>query len=191
MLKITNLAYRVDGRPLFEAASMALPKGRRAALVGRNGSGKSTLLALIAGDLQPDAGSVDLRSGARIALVAQSAPSGHTSVHDTVLAADQERTRLLAEADTIERDDGSPLRIAEIHQRLVDIDAHSAPARAAAILHGLGYNAEAQSRPLDEFSGGWRMRVALAAALFAEPDLLLLDEPTSHLDVEASLWLVQ
>jgi len=191
MLKITNLGYRIDGRPLFDAASMALPRGRRAALIGRNGSGKSTLLALIAGDLQPDAGSLELRSDARVALVAQTAPSGQTSVHDTVLAADMERTRLLTEADKIETDDGSPLRIAEIHERLADIDAHSAPARAGAILHGLGFDAEAQARPLDEFSGGWRMRVALAAALFAEPDLLLLDEPTNHLDLEASLWLVQ
>lgn len=191
MLTITNLAYRIDGRPLFEDAGLALPKGRRAALVGRNGSGKSTLLALIAGDLQPDAGNIELRSDARLALVAQTAPSGGAGVHETVLAADRERAQLLAEADSAERDGGSAHRIAEIHDRLNDIDAHSAPARAAAILHGLGFNAEAQTRPLDEFSGGWRMRVALAAALFSEPDLLLLDEPTNHLDLEASLWLVQ
>ncbi len=191
MLTITNLGYRIEGRPLFEGANLALPKGRRAALVGRNGSGKSTLLALIAGELHPDVGDLELRSDARVGLVAQTAPSGDKSVHATVLAADRERTALLAEAEAVERDGGTPQRIAEIHERLAAIDAHSAPARAAAILHGLGFNAEAQARALDEFSGGWRMRVALAAALFSEPDLLLLDEPTNHLDLEASLWLVQ
>ncbi len=170
---------------LLEAATTHVPKGHKVGLVGRNGTGKSTLFKLIAGELHADAGSLNVRPGARIGMVAQEAPGGPDSLVDTVLAADQERTALLAESVTAT----DPHRIAEVHTRLADIDAHGAPARAARILSGLGFDEDAQQRPCSDYSGGWRMRVALAAVLFAEPDLLLLDEPTNHLDLEATLWL--
>ncbi len=185
MLTIDGLTYRIAGHTLLEGASARLAAGARTGLVGRNGSGKSTLLRLIAGELAPDAGAIRLRNGARIGTVAQDAPAGRATPLAIVLAADAERAALLEEAETATE----PQRIAAIHERLADIDAHRAEARAAAILAGLGFDQAAQARPVDEFSGGWRMRVALAAALFAEPDLLLLDEPTNHLDLEASLWL--
>jgi ATP-binding cassette subfamily F protein 3 len=185
MLHVNDLTFRYGGRVLFDGATVAIPAGHKAGLVGRNGSGKSTLFRLIAGDLSPDAGSVGLQGRMRIGRVAQEAPDGPTSLLDAVLAADTERDALLTEAETA----GDPHRIADIHTRLADIDAHSAPARAAAILSGLGFDEAAQARPLSDFSGGWRMRVALAGALFSRPDLLLLDEPTNHLDLEATLWL--
>ena len=169
----------------MEGATAVIPKGHRVGLVGRNGSGKTTLFNLIAGDLAIDSGDIRLRPLARLGRVAQEAPSGQHSLIEEVLAADKERADLLAEAETAQ----DPHRIAEIHTRLADIDAHSAEARAATILNGLGFDAEAQKRPLNDFSGGWRMRVALAATLFTQPDLLLLDEPTNHLDLEATLWL--
>ncbi|CAK0752735.1 putative ATP-binding protein YheS [uncultured Gammaproteobacteria bacterium] len=185
MLHINDLSFRYGGRLLFDRASAAVPRCHRVALVGRNGSGKTTLLRLISGALHPDGGALSLPSGCRLGQVAQEAPSGPDSLLETVLAADTERSRLLDEATHA----SDPHRIAEIHIRLSDIGAHAAPARAAAILSGLGFDSVAQARPCSEFSGGWRMRVALAAALFTEPDLLLLDEPTNHLDLEAALWL--
>ncbi len=185
MLHINDLTFRLGDRILFESATLALPGGRKAGLVGRNGSGKSTLFRLILGELTPDAGSISVRPRARVGHMAQEAPTGPRSLLDTVLAADTERAALLAEA----RVASDPQRIAEIHTRLADIGAHAAEARAAAILSGLGFDAAAQQRPCAEFSGGWRMRVALAAVLFSRPDLLLLDEPTNHLDLEATLWL--
>jgi len=185
MLTIENLTYRIGGRVLLERANLALPAGHHAGLVGRNGTGKSTLLKLIAGELHADSGDITLPNGTRMGMVAQEAPAGPESLLDTVLMADRERTALLAEAEHAT----DPHRIADIHTRLADIEAHRAPARAATILHGLGFNAEQQLRPCRDFSGGWRMRVALAAVLFSEPDLLLLDEPTNHLDLEATLWL--
>ncbi len=185
MLTIQDLTYRVEGRPLLEGAGVTIAAGEHVGLVGRNGTGKSTLLRLIAGELQPDGGSIQLAGAARVGRLRQEAPAGPDSLLDTVLAADSERTRLLAEAETAT----DPHRIAEIHARLADIDAHGAPARAARILAGLGFDEAAQQRPCAEFSGGWRMRVALAALLFSEPDVLLLDEPTNHLDLEAALWL--
>ncbi|MEO8559785.1 MAG: ABC-F family ATP-binding cassette domain-containing protein [Rhodospirillales bacterium] len=185
MLHINDLTYRVGGRMLFNQATVVVPAGHRVGLVGRNGTGKSTLLKLIAGELSVDGGSVNVRPGARLGRMAQEAPDGPESLIDTVLAADLERARLLHEAET----ETDPMRIAEIHMRLADIGAHAAPARAARILAGLGFDHEAQQRPCSSFSGGWRMRVSLAAALFAEPDLLLLDEPSNHLDIEARLWL--
>jgi ATP-binding cassette subfamily F protein 3 len=184
MLTISGLSYRVGGRhgrALFDEANAQIPEGCKLGLVGRNGAGKSTLLDLIRGRLLPDRGDVILPKGWRIGFLAQEAPSGAANAVDTVLAADKERTALLR--------DPTPLRIAEIEERLDTIAARAAPARAARILAGLGLDAEMQAVPLDELSGGWRMRVALAAVLFAEPDLLLLDEPTNHLDLEASLWL--
>ena len=185
MLTIEGLTYRIAGRTLLEDASVRLPAGARIGLVGRNGTGKSTLLRLIAGDIAPDSGEIRLRNRARIGTVAQETPAGKQSPLDIVLAADIERAALLAEADSA----ADPHRIAEIHDRLADIDAHRAEARAATILAGLGFGEAAQARPIEEFSGGWRMRVALAAVLFSEPDLLLLDEPTNHLDLEAAMWL--
>jgi ATP-binding cassette, subfamily F, member 3 len=185
MLTISSMTYRIAGRTLFDGASAQIPDGHRVGLVGRNGAGKSTLLGLILGEQQPDGGSIDLNRGTRIGIVAQEAPGGEETPIDVVLAADLERAALLKEAETAD----DPDRIGWIHARLEEIDAHSAPSRAAQILAGLGFDAAMQQRTMSSFSGGWRMRVALAAVLFAEPDLLLLDEPTNHLDLEATLWL--
>ncbi len=185
MLRIDDLTYRIAGRTVLEGATVHVPAGHKVGVVGRNGAGKTTLLRLIGGEAQADGGDIRARRGARIATLAQEAPGGSQSLTECVLAADEERSALLAEAETAE----DPTRIAEIHQRLADIDAHGAPARAARILAGLGFSAEAQERPLDEFSGGWRMRVALARVLFLAPDLLLLDEPTNYLDLEGAIWL--
>ena len=185
MLQITDLTLRIAGRPLLEGASLTLPGGWKAGFVGRNGAGKTTLFRAIAGDIAPDAGAISLPKDARIGRVEQEAPSGPRTLIETVLAADEERARLLNEAEHAT----DPHRIADIHTRLADIGAHEAEARAARILAGLGFDAAAQQRPCSEFSGGWRMRVALAAILFAEPDLLLLDEPTNYLDLEGTLWL--
>lgn len=185
MLHINDLTYRIEGRPLFEQATLAISKGMKMGFVGRNGTGKSTLFRLIKGDISPDDGSINLRKGARLGVVDQEVPSGPESLMKTVLAADKERTQLLSEADAAT----DPDRIAEIHTRLSDIDAYSAEARAGTILSGLGFSAAEQELPCSDFSGGWRMRVALAAMLFAKPDLLLLDEPTNYLDVEGAVWL--
>jgi ATP-binding cassette subfamily F protein 3 len=185
MLTIADLTYRIAGRTLLEGASAQINAGWKVGLVGRNGAGKSTLLDLIRGERQADGGELRLQKAVRIGFVAQEAPGGATTPLEAVLAADEERARLLAEAETTQ----DPHRIGDVQTRLLEIDAHAAPARAAGILHGLGFGAEDQRKPLSAFSGGWRMRVALAAALFAEPDLLLLDEPTNHLDLEAALWL--
>jgi len=186
MLTITDLTYRLGDRLLFERAGVFLPARARAGFVGRNGAGKTTLFRLICGEAAPEGGAVSLPARTRIGRVEQEAPGGPTALIDFVLAADLERASLTARAQTAH----DPHEIAEIQTRLADIDAHSAPARAAAILHGLGFDAQAQARPLSEFSGGWRMRVALAAVLFSKPDLLLLDEPTNYLDLEGALWLV-
>ncbi|MBX5041708.1 ABC-F family ATP-binding cassette domain-containing protein [Rhizobium lentis] len=185
MITITDISARIAGRLLLDNASVSLPSGTKAGLVGRNGAGKSTLFRVITGDLSAETGSVSIPKGARIGQVAQEAPGTEDSLIEIVLAADKERAALLAEADTA----SDPHRIAEIQMRLVDIDAHSAEARAASILAGLGFDQAAQARPACSFSGGWRMRVALAAVLFAEPDLLLLDEPTNYLDLEGTMWL--
>ena len=185
MLHLEDVTLRIGGRALLEHASLRLPAGQRAGLVGANGSGKTSLLRLIMGELSADAGAVRVRRGARVGWVAQEAPGGERTPRQAVLDADRERAELLCAAETA-RD---PHAIAEIQTRLADIGAHAAPARASAILAGLGFDEAAQQAPLATFSGGWRMRTALAAVLFAEPDLLLLDEPTTHLDLEASLWL--
>ncbi|PSH63541.1 ABC-F family ATP-binding cassette domain-containing protein [Phyllobacterium sophorae] len=185
MLILDDISVRMAGRLLIDHASLNLPSGTKAGLVGRNGAGKSTLFKVITGELHAETGDFFLPKNIRIGQVAQEAPGTEDSLIEIVLAADAERTTLLAEAETAT----DPHRIADIHIRLADIDAHSAEARAGAILSGLGFDAEAQKRPASSFSGGWRMRVALAAVLFAEPDLLLLDEPTNYLDLEGTLWL--
>jgi ATP-binding cassette subfamily F protein 3 len=185
-LIIDNLSYGIAGRTLMDRASLMVDPGRRIGLIGRNGAGKSTLLKLIGGELQPDGGTIRLGNRLRLGYVAQEAPGGTATPLDVVLAADLERTTLLAEAENPKT---PPERLAEIHDRLLTIQADAAPARAASILAGLGFAADAQARPMSSFSGGWRMRVALAAVLFSAPDLLLLDEPTNHLDLEATLWL--
>ena len=183
MLRLTNISYSVEGRPLIEAASAVIPTGHKVGVVGRNGTGKTTLFRLIRGELTLETGQIDLPRGARIGGVAQEVPGNEVSLIDTVLAADTERAALLAEDAT------DPARIADIQTRLTDIDAWSAEARASTILRGLGFTPEEQVMPCSAFSGGWRMRVALAAVLFAAPDLLLLDEPTNYLDLEGALWL--
>ena len=185
MLRLSDISYSVEGRPLFEGASAVIPTGHKVGLVGRNGAGKTTLFKIIRGELALDGGEFSLPSRAKIGGVAQEVPSSDTSLLDTVLQADTERDALLREAETA----SAPERIAEIQTRLADIDAWSAEARAATILKGLGFDDEEQLKPCSDFSGGWRMRVALAAVLFAQPDLLLLDEPTNYLDLEGALWL--
>ena len=186
LLVLSDITIRMAGRTLLAHADLTVDPGRRIGLVGRNGAGKSTLFKAISGTLQVDDGDIRLARSARMAQVKQEAPSGPQSLLDTVLEGDEERAALLAE---LEDPTTPPMRLAEVHDRLHSIGADSAPARAATILAGLGFDTEAQARPVDEYSGGWRMRVALATALFANPDLLLLDEPTNHLDLEATLWL--
>lgn len=185
MLSITDISIRLAGRLLIDHGSAQIVPGARVGLVGRNGTGKSTLFKAIRGELALESGAIEIPPRWRVGSLAQEAPDGPESLIDVVLKADLERHALLAEADTAH----DPHRIAEIHTRLADIDAHSAPARAAAILSGLGFSTADQARACQEFSGGWRMRVALAATLFAAPDLLLLDEPTNYLDLEGTLWL--
>jgi len=187
VLTIQGLSFRIDGKLLFSEASALIPAGHKIGIVGRNGSGKTSLFKLIKGDWHPEGGSITVPGHYRIGSVEQEAPATDHSLLETVLAADEERASLLAEAETAEAAD----RIAYIHQRLADIQSHSAEARAATILHGLGFDMAAQKQPCHEFSGGWRMRVALAAILFAAPDLLLLDEPTNYLDLEGAVWLEQ
>ena len=184
LLTITGLTLRMAGRTLLDRADLSVEAGRRVGLVGRNGAGKSTLLRAISGELGVDGGDIRFSARARMAQVRQTAPHGPQSLLDTVLEGDPERLALLREAEHPD-----PGRVADIHERLRAIGADAAPARAGAILAGLGFDAAAQARAVDSFSGGWRMRVALATALFAAPDLLLLDEPTNHLDLEATLWL--
>ena len=185
MLSLTDISLRIAGRLLIDRCSVQIVPGSRVGFIGRNGVGKSTLFHAIRGDLPTETGSIAVPPRWRIGSLAQEAPDGPDRLIEVVLKADREREALLREAEVA----SDPIRIAEIQTRLVDIEAHSAPARAAAILSGLGFSADDQSRPCSEFSGGWRMRIALAATLFAAPDLLLLDEPTNYLDLEGTLWL--
>jgi ATP-binding cassette, subfamily F, member 3 len=185
MLNISEMTYRIGGRVLLEDASASLPTGHKVGLVGRNGTGKSTLLKLILGDLIPESGTASIPRTARIGTVAQEAPGGKETLLEVVMAGDVERTQLMAEAETAK----DPNRISEIQVRLADIEAYSAESRAAVILAGLGFTEEVMNGPCSALSGGWRMRVALAAALFGAPDVLLLDEPTNYLDLEGTIWL--
>ncbi|MGQ2991976.1 ribosomal protection-like ABC-F family protein [Brevundimonas sp.] len=184
MLQITDLTFNAWGRKFLVDASVSLPPGAKVGLVGRNGIGKSTLFKLILGELNANGDEISLPKNARIGSVDQEHPATPVSVIDTILEADVERHTRLGRLETAE-----PEEMGEIWARLIEIDADAAPARAAEILVGLGFDQENQQRPMSEFSGGWRMRVALAAALFAEPDMLLLDEPTNYLDLEGALWL--
>ncbi|HEU0065836.1 MAG TPA: ABC-F family ATP-binding cassette domain-containing protein [Sphingomonas sp.] len=185
MLNLNGITVRLGGRTILDGATATLPPGSRVGLIGRNGAGKSTMVRVIAGLLEPDGGSADMPRGARIGYVAQEAPHGVATPFDAVLAADTERAEFMHLSETIE----DPDKLGDIYERLIAIDAYTAPARAAQILLGLGFDEDMQGRPLDSFSGGWKMRVALAALLFSQPDLLLLDEPSNHLDLEAVMWL--
>lgn len=185
MLSIHNLTYLIAGRVIFENASLQVSAGQKVGLVGANGTGKSTLFKLICGELSPDSGEIELAKNVTVGIVRQDLPDDDTKLIDVVLSADQERENLLKEAETA----SDPDRIGYIYTRLEEISAYDAPSRAASILAGLGFNEQAQNSPISEFSGGWRMRVALASVLFLNPDLLMLDEPTNHLDFEAMVWL--
>ncbi|MFD1787675.1 ABC-F family ATP-binding cassette domain-containing protein [Sphingomonas floccifaciens] len=185
MLNLNGITVRLGGRTILDRASAALPPGSRVGLIGRNGAGKSTMVRVIAGMLEPDEGSADMPRGAKIGYIAQEAPSGEKTPFETVLEADVERAKLMALVET----DIDPDTMGDAYERLIAIDAYTAPARASRILLGLGFDDDMQNRPLDSFSGGWKMRVALAALLFSQPDLLLLDEPSNHLDLEAVMWL--
>ncbi len=185
MLAINDITVRLGGRTILDRASAAIPPGGKVGLIGRNGAGKSTLMKVIVGQLEPDEGGTEMPRRTRLGYIAQDAPSGSTTPEQAVLAADVERARLLEESETCV----DPDRLGDIHDRLLAIDAYSAPSRAGRILTGLGFDEAMQGQPLDSFSGGWRMRVALAALLFSAPDVLLLDEPSNHLDLEATLWL--
>jgi len=185
MLFINDLTYRIAGRTLLENVSLSIPAGHRIGLVGPNGTGKSTLFRLVSGEIHPDTGEITLIKGASLGMVRQDLPEDDTTLIDVVLQSDTERAALMLEAETAV----DPDRIGYIYERLTEIDAYDAPSRAATILAGLGFNEKAQNSPISDFSGGWRMRVALAAVLFIQPKLLMLDEPTNHLDFEAMVWL--
>ncbi len=185
MLGINGITVRLGGRTILDRATAAIPPGGRIGLIGRNGAGKSTLMKVMIGNIDPDEGSIEMPRNTRIGYIAQDAPSGTATPAEAVLAADIERAALLAESETCTE----PHRLGDIHERLLAIDAYSAPSRAARILTGLGFDEDMQNQPLDSFSGGWKMRVALAALLYSAPDVLMLDEPSNHLDLEATLWL--
>src|SRR6478735_2887040 len=185
MLTINGITVRLGGRAILDRATAAIPPGSKVGLIGRNGAGKSTLMKVIIGQLEPDEGDIEMPRRTRLGYIAQEAPSGDATPFETVLAADTERAELMIAAEDYSDMD----RLGEVHERLLAIDAYGAPSRASKILLGLGFDEEMQARPLDSYSGGWKMRVALAALLFSEPDVLLLDEPSNHLDLEATLWL--
>ena len=185
MLTIKGITVRLGGRTILDRATATVGPGTRVGLIGRNGAGKSTLMKVLIGQLEPDEGEIEMPRRTRLGYIAQEAPHGTQTPFETVLAADVERAELLVESEECT----DPDRLGDVHERLLAIDAYTAPSRAARILLGLGFDEEMQAQPLDSFSGGWKMRVALASLLFSSPDVLLLDEPSNHLDLEATLWL--
>ncbi len=185
MLSIDNITVRLGGRVILDRASATVPVGARIGLIGRNGAGKSTLMKTVIGEIEPDDGEITKPSRSRIGYIAQEAPSGTMTPETVVLASATERAALMEELEACTDMD----RMGDVYERLLAIDAYSAPSRAAKILSGLGFDEEMQQRPVESFSGGWKMRIALGALLFSEPDILLLDEPSNHLDLEATLWL--
>ena len=185
MITISNITVRLGGRTILDGATAAVPPGAHVGLIGRNSAGKSTLMKVLIGQLEPEGGSIDMPRRTKLGYIAQDAPAGSITPFECVLEADKERAALMVESETCT----DPHRLGDVHDRLLAIDAYTAPARAARILDGLGFDEAMQAQPLDSFSGGWRMRVALAALLFSAPDVLLLDEPSNHLDLEATLWL--
>ncbi len=185
MLNINGITVRLGGRTILDRATAPIPPGARVGLIGRNGAGKSTLMKVMIGQLDPDEGEIEMPKKTKLGYIAQEAPSGTSTPFETVLAADTERAALMAEAESCH----DPDRLGHVYDRLLAIDAYTADSRAARILLGLGFDEAMQGQPLDSYSGGWKMRVALAALLFSEPDVLLLDEPSNHLDLEATLWL--
>lgn len=189
MLNLNGITVRLGGRTILDRATAALPGQARVGLIGRNGAGKSTLMKVMIGALEADEGTLDMPRGTRIGYIAQEAPAGVATPFDTVLAADTERAALMHESELLGESGADPDRLSHLYERLIAIDAYTAPARASRILVGLGFDEAMQGQPLDSFSGGWKMRVALASLLFSQPDLLLLDEPSNHLDLEATLWL--
>jgi len=185
MIKIEKISFSIGGRKLLDTGNITIPSGHKVGVVGRNGTGKTTLFGLIKEDLELESGQINIPKNAKIGDVQQEVSENNLSVIDTILAADQERETLLKRTKT-EKD---PDQIAEMQIRLEDIGAWSAEARASTILKGLGFNEEDNHLPCQSFSGGWRMRISLAAVLFNQPDLLLLDEPTNYLDLEGTIWL--
>ena len=185
MLKIENISFRIGGKALFESGTAMIPQGHKVGIVGRNGIGKSTLFNLIRGESQLESGSISVPSKSKIGSMAQEAPATDKNLIETVVEYDKERHNLLEESKRVV----DPSRVSEIQLRLADIESHTAEPRASSILKGLGFNSEAQLRATKTFSGGWRMRVALAGLLFSQPDILLLDEPTNFLDLEGVFWL--
>ena len=185
MLKIENISYRIGGKTIFKNSTATIPPGHKVGVVGRNGIGKSTLFTLLKDEIQIESGNITIPKKSRIGSMDQEVPGTEKNLIETVLEYDVERDLLLKEAKLAT----NPTRVSEIHLRLADIDSHTAEPRASSILKGLGFGNESQLRPTKSFSGGWRMRVALAGLLFSKPDILLLDEPTNFLDLEGVFWL--
>ncbi|NCX85476.1 MAG: ABC transporter ATP-binding protein [Rhodobacteraceae bacterium] len=185
MIKIEKMSFSIGGRKLLDTGNISIPTKHKVGVVGRNGTGKTTLFDLIKGNRELESGKIYVPRNTKIGDVQQEVSENNLSVLETILAADEERETLIKQSST-EKD---PIRIAEIQMRLEDIDAWSAEARASTILKGLGFDEKDNNLPCKSFSGGWRMRISLAAVLFNQPDLLLLDEPTNYLDLEGTIWL--
>lgn len=185
MLSITDITYTIGARTILEDCNVNIVDGWKVGVIGINGAGKSTLFKLISDELTPDRGEIKISARQRLGQVRQDIEECDTPLIDMVLEADEEMSALMKATET----ETDPNKIADIYMRLTELDAYSAPSRAAILLTGLGFKEHELRQPFSSFSGGWRMRVALAAALFVQPEILLLDEPTNHLDLEAIIWL--